>query len=85
MQVLREDQSGAAVPPDRAPAEAPDGEAPQGPGLAHGAGRGAAEGLGLPYGRAPDGGGADGEPLAVVLEECVLQNSRQARSLLAAP
>lgn len=84
MQVLREDQSGAAAPPDTAPAEAPGGEA-QVPGLEHGAGRGAAEGLGLPYGHAPDGGGADGEPLAVALEECVLQNSHQARSLLAVP
>ena len=82
--MLREDRSGAAPPAVVAPAGAPLGFAGGAAALQPGAG-GATAGLAaLPEGEPVDGRAADGEPPAVALEECVLQNSRQVRWLLAA-
>ena len=82
--MLREDRSGAAPPADVAPAGATLGFAGAAAALQPGAGGGAAELTALPEGEPVDGRAADGEPPAAALEECVLQNSRQARWLLAA-
>lgn len=79
-QVLREDRSGAAPPADVALAGAALGFAEASAALQPGA----AVLTALPEGEPVDGRAADGEPPAVALEECVLQNSRQARWLLTA-
>jgi hypothetical protein len=78
-QVLREDASGAAAPADGGPAEPFAGQDFAGGGMGGAEGAALREG-GLADGGAADGGAADGEAAAAALEECVLQNSRQARA-----
>ena len=79
--MLREDRSGAAPPADMAPAGAAAGMADTAAALQPGAGGGGAGLAALPEGDTVDGRAGNGESPAVALEECVLQNSRQARWL----
>lgn len=73
-QVLREDASGASAAADGGPAEPSASQDVGGGGLGY------AEGAALPERGLADGDAAAGVPGSAVLEECVLQNSRQVRT-----